>query len=101
MMAATPYLSRWALVPARRRSLGSPCEAIKPFGAPSRAGASAHVQAQRGRAVCVYANALDAPSAGGPQGGEGLADPAVLGFLEVVGQDSLLVLQLLHQTANT
>lgn len=59
------------------------------------------VQAQRGRSTSVYADALKAPSAGGAQGGEGLADPAVLGFLEVIGQDALLVLQLLHQTVIT
>lgn len=37
------------------------------------------------------------PLAGGPQRGEGLADPAVLCFLQITGQDSLLVLQLLHE----
>lgn len=43
----------------------------------------------------VNADAVD--SARRSQGGEGLADPVVLRLLEVVGQDSLLVLQLLYE----
>lgn len=49
--------------------------------------------------MCGYAHTVE-PSAtgtgGGPQRGEGLADPVVLGLLQVAGQDPLLVLQLLQ-----
>ena len=47
--------------------------------------------------VSLYANTVKPPTAGGPQGGEGLADPAVLRLLEIVRQDSFLVLQLLYE----
>ena len=49
----------------------------------------------RSSSLPVNADAVD--SARRSQGGEGLADPAVLRLLEVVGQDSLLVLQLLYE----
>lgn len=46
--------------------------------------------------ISVHADAVQ-PPAGGPQGGEGLADPVVLRLLEVIAQDSPLVLQLLRE----
>lgn len=42
----------------------------------------------------MYVDAVNSP-AGRPQGGEGLAEPGVLRFLEIIGQDSLLMLQVL------
>lgn len=59
------------------------------------------VPARRGASlVSVQADAVESPAAAaarGSEGGEGLADPVVLRFLEVVGQDSLLMLQLLEE----
>lgn len=55
------------------------------------------VPAHCGGSVSGYADTVKPPSGGGLQGGEGLADPAVLCFLEIAGQDSSLVLQLLHE----
>lgn len=60
------------------------------------------VPAGRGASlVSVQADAVEPPAAAaaarGSEGGEGLADPVVLRFLEVVGQDSLLMLQLLEK----
>lgn len=71
------------------------------LGAPPRKGAAVLVPAHRGASlVSVNADAVEPPAAaaaGGSEGGEGLADPVVLRFLEVVGQDSFLVLQLLEK----
>lgn len=53
------------------------------------------VPAQCGSTISGYADGVKPPSGGGAQGGEGLADPVVLGLLEIAGQDSSLVLQLL------
>lgn len=66
------------------------------LGAPGGERAAVEVPDGRGgSSVPVNADAVDA--ARRSQGGEGLADPAVLRLLEVVGQDSLLVLQLLYE----
>lgn len=81
----------------------SPALSVRPrqfLGAPPREGAAVQVPARRGASlISVKADAVDPPaaSAGGSEGGEGLADPVVLRFLEVVGQDSFLVLQLLEK----
>lgn len=66
------------------------------LGSPSRQGATVEVPAHRRSSVSGNSQAVKSP-AGGPEGGEGLADPAVPGFVEIVGQDSLLVLQLLQE----
>lgn len=56
------------------------------------------IPAQCGSSTCRYANTVKTPSAArGLQRGEGLTDPGVLCILEVVGQDSFLVLQLLYE----
>lgn len=65
------------------------------LGAPSREGGAMQVPAQSVGAICEHADGVKPPSGRAAQGGEGLADPAVLGRLEVAGQDSSLVLQLL------
>lgn len=66
------------------------------LGAPGGERATVEVPAGRGSSSFpVNADAVD--SARRSQGGEGLADPVVLRLLEVVGQDSLLVLQLLYE----
>lgn len=67
------------------------------LGGPSREGATVQVPAQCGSSISGDVNIVEPPSTGGSQGGEGLADPAVLCFLEIAGQDSSLVLQLLYR----
>lgn len=49
--------------------------------------------------VSVDPNTVKTPSRS-PQGGEGLTDPVVLRILEVVGQNSLLVLEVLENKIN-
>lgn len=57
------------------------------------------MEAPHGEALSVHADAVVSPR-GGPQRRQGLADPVVFCFLEIAGQDSLLVLQLLRTKHN-
>lgn len=76
------------VVPVRPREL---------LGAPPREGTTVEVPAGRRSSISGYADSEKSPSTGSPQGGEGLADPAVLCVLEIAGQDASLVLQLLYE----